>query len=96
MILFWPPIVEPLWRFLTGDEEYLMSYTKGFSELPTPSQVGFPTRTFTSEVDEYYVYGLHWCGRGACGWRNVALLRVTSADRNSRAFVACASPLLER
>eukprot|EP00903_Cladosiphon_okamuranus_P012393 g11615.t1 len=39
MILFWPPIAEPMWRYLTGDEEYLMSYTKGFSDLPTPSQM---------------------------------------------------------
>ncbi|CAN0158874.1 unnamed protein product, partial [Scytosiphon promiscuus] len=39
LILFWPSIVEPLFRHLTGDEEYLISYTKGFSELPTPSQM---------------------------------------------------------
>ena len=39
MILFWPPIAEPLYRYMRGDEEYLHSYTKGFSTLPTPSQV---------------------------------------------------------
>lgn len=40
LVLFWPPIVEPLWKYVTGDEEYLMSYTRGFSKLPTPAQVG--------------------------------------------------------
>ncbi|CAM9873926.1 unnamed protein product [Hapterophycus canaliculatus] len=39
MILFWPSIVEPLFRHLTGDQNYLVSYTKGFSALPTPSQM---------------------------------------------------------
>ncbi|CAM9378969.1 unnamed protein product [Ectocarpus sp. 4 AP-2014] len=39
MILFWPPIIEPLYRKLSGDEGYLYSYTKGFSQLPTPAQM---------------------------------------------------------
>ncbi|CAN0189228.1 unnamed protein product [Ectocarpus sp. 12 AP-2014] len=38
-ILFWPPIIEPLYRKLSGDEGYLYSYTKGFSQLPTPAQM---------------------------------------------------------
>ncbi|CAM9634125.1 unnamed protein product [Ectocarpus sp. 6 AP-2014] len=39
IILFWPPIIEPLYRKLSGDEDYLYSYTKGFSQLPTPAQM---------------------------------------------------------
>ncbi|CAM9512590.1 unnamed protein product [Ectocarpus sp. 12 AP-2014] len=29
-----------MYRYLTGDVDYLNSYTKGFSTLPTPAQVG--------------------------------------------------------
>ncbi|CAM9494903.1 unnamed protein product, partial [Ascophyllum nodosum] len=39
LILFWPPIVEPLYRYIKGDNAYLHTYTKGFSTLPTPSQM---------------------------------------------------------
>ncbi|CAM9874054.1 unnamed protein product, partial [Scytosiphon promiscuus] len=39
LVLFWPPIAEPMYRYLRGDEAYLRSYTKGFSTLPTPAQL---------------------------------------------------------
>ncbi|CAM9840605.1 unnamed protein product, partial [Laminaria digitata] len=39
LILFWPPVANPIYRYLIGDEEYLNSYTKGFSTLPTPAQM---------------------------------------------------------
>ncbi|CAM9822251.1 unnamed protein product [Ectocarpus fasciculatus] len=39
LVLFWPPIAEPMYRYLTGDAEYLHSYTRGFSTLPTPAQM---------------------------------------------------------
>ncbi|CAM9833165.1 unnamed protein product [Ectocarpus fasciculatus] len=39
LVLFWPPIAEPMYRYLTGDAEYLNSYTQGFSTLPTPAQM---------------------------------------------------------
>ncbi|CAM9498997.1 unnamed protein product, partial [Ectocarpus sp. 12 AP-2014] len=39
LVLFWPPVAEPMYRYLTGDEEYLHSYTYGFSTLPTPAQM---------------------------------------------------------
>ncbi|CAM9630381.1 unnamed protein product [Ectocarpus sp. 6 AP-2014] len=39
LVLFWPPIAEPMYRYLTGDVDYLNSYTQGFSTLPTPAQM---------------------------------------------------------
>eukprot|EP00903_Cladosiphon_okamuranus_P011466 g10800.t1 len=39
IVLFWPPVAEPIYRYLIGDSDYLESYTKGFSTLPTPSQM---------------------------------------------------------
>ncbi|CAM9626844.1 unnamed protein product, partial [Hapterophycus canaliculatus] len=39
LVLFWPPIAEPMYRYLRGDQAYLQSYTKGFSTLPTPAQL---------------------------------------------------------
>lgn len=41
-ILLWGSIREPFLMKMLGDDEYLFSYTKGFSELPSPAQV----RTF--------------------------------------------------
>ncbi len=38
-ILLWGSIGEPFVKNRTGDSEYLWSYTKGFSELPSPAQV---------------------------------------------------------
>eukprot|EP00752_Nemacystus_decipiens_P018693 g16757.t1 len=39
LVLFWPPVAEPIYRYLSGDSAYLESYTKGFSTLPTPAQM---------------------------------------------------------
>ncbi|CAM9985103.1 unnamed protein product, partial [Ectocarpus fasciculatus] len=39
LVLFWPPVAEPMYRYLTGDIDYLNSYTQGFSTLPTPAQM---------------------------------------------------------
>ena len=39
LALFWPPVAEPIYRYVIGDSAYLESYTKGFSTLPTPAQV---------------------------------------------------------
>lgn len=38
-VLFWRAIREPFFKKLMCDEAYLLSYTKGFSSLPTPAQV---------------------------------------------------------
>lgn len=38
-ILLWGSIREPFTKKITGDDEYLWGYTKGFSELPSPAQV---------------------------------------------------------
>ncbi|CAM9905729.1 unnamed protein product, partial [Hapterophycus canaliculatus] len=38
-ILLWGSIREPFLMKMLGDDEYLWSYTKGFSELPSPAQL---------------------------------------------------------
>ncbi|CAM9477524.1 unnamed protein product, partial [Hapterophycus canaliculatus] len=38
-ILLWGSIREPFMKKILGDDEYLWSYTKGFSELPSPAQL---------------------------------------------------------
>ena len=38
-ILLWGSIREPFTKKLIGDEDYLLSFTMGFSELPSPAQV---------------------------------------------------------
>ncbi|CAM9258459.1 unnamed protein product [Scytosiphon promiscuus] len=38
-ILLWGSIREPFTKKILGDDEYLWSYTKGFSELPSPAQL---------------------------------------------------------
>ncbi|CAN0505245.1 unnamed protein product, partial [Laminaria digitata] len=38
-ILLWGSIREPFTKKMLGDNEYLLSFTKGFSELPSPAQV---------------------------------------------------------
>lgn len=38
-ILLWGSIGEPFVKKITGDGAYLWSFTKGFSELPSPAQV---------------------------------------------------------
>ncbi|CAN0228913.1 unnamed protein product, partial [Ectocarpus fasciculatus] len=37
--LLWGSIGEPIKRKLAGDTEYLLSFTKGFSEMPSPAQL---------------------------------------------------------
>ena len=38
-ILLWGSIREPFLKKMLGDNDYLLSFTKGFSELPSPAQV---------------------------------------------------------
>lgn len=38
-ILLWGSIREPFVNKMLGNNEYLLSYTKGFAELPSPAQV---------------------------------------------------------
>eukprot|EP00903_Cladosiphon_okamuranus_P006656 g6499.t1 len=38
-ILLWGSIREPFLMKMLGDDEYLLSYTKGFAELPSPAQL---------------------------------------------------------
>eukprot|EP00904_Undaria_pinnatifida_P012482 jgi/Undpi1/8364/HiC_scaffold_25.g10832.m1 len=38
-ILLWGSIREPFTKKLIGDEDYLLSFTMGFSELPSPAQL---------------------------------------------------------
>ena len=38
-ILLWGSIREPFTKKMLGDNDYLLSFTKGFSELPSPAQV---------------------------------------------------------
>ncbi|CBJ31534.1 signal transducer, putative [Ectocarpus siliculosus] len=37
--MLWGSIGEPIKRKLAGDTEYLLSFTKGFSEMPSPAQL---------------------------------------------------------
>ncbi|CAM9506950.1 unnamed protein product [Discosporangium mesarthrocarpum] len=39
LIIFWPPVAEPIYRYIIRDDKYLFQYTKGFSTLPTPAQM---------------------------------------------------------
>ena len=56
-ILLWGSIREPFLMKMLGDDEYLFSYTKGFSELPSPAQV---RRVF------FAVWGFVRIGRSRC------------------------------
>lgn len=38
-MLLWGAIGEPLVKKFLGDDEYLWSFTQGFTELPSPAQV---------------------------------------------------------
>ena len=48
-ILLWGSIREPFTKKITGDDEYLWGYTKGFSELPSPAQVQQRCKSSSSE-----------------------------------------------
>lgn len=56
-ILLWGSIREPFTMKMMGDQEYLLSYTKGFSELPSPAQVLFVLGSTAQEnIETYYRY----------------------------------------
>eukprot|EP00903_Cladosiphon_okamuranus_P006660 g6502.t2 len=56
-ILLWGSIREPFTKKINGDEDYLWSFTKGFSELPSPAQASLAEQLSVEQLrDEFRRY----------------------------------------